>query len=427
MRLAFRLTLFLIVGVAAVATGFAYYQVQTERRSLERDLRRQAFDLVEMQAKAVQPLMARRAYRELQTLVDRSSNRERLVGMAVYDAAGMPVAISSALVAKIHGMPPAILPSLDNEQASTEFVPLGGTLMHVAAMPIQAGSTSLGTVVVFHDAGYIDVRTSATWRRTMASVGLQTMLILSVTIITLRWALGRSVLRMAQWLRELRIGVDADAPQLPEEPAFEPLTREVSRLASSFTAARAAAEEEARLRDTADSHWTTDRLRVFVQGRLNGSRLVAVSNREPYEHFRRPAGMGDNIECSVPASGLVTALEPILRACDGTWIAHGSGDADREMVDVNDRLPVPPDEPKYTLRRVWLTKEEEEGYYYGFSNEGLWPLCHIAHTRPLFRTGDWEYYRSVNKKFAAALLEEMADTHDPVLLIQDYHFALLPQ
>src|ERR1700741_48768 len=134
---------------------------------------------------------------------------------------------------------------------------------------------------------------------------------------------------------------------------------------------------------------------------------------------------GKSFKVLIPASGLVTALEPILRACDGTWIAHGSGDADRENVDRHDRLRVPPDDPRYTLRRVWMTKQQEEGYYYGFSNEGLWPLCHIAHTRPLFRAADWEHYQEVNRIFAEAVLDEIADTPKPVILVQDYHFALL--
>jgi trehalose-6-phosphate synthase len=124
---------------------------------------------------------------------------------------------------------------------------------------------------------------------------------------------------------------------------------------------------------------------------------------------------------------LVTALEPILRACDGTWVAHGSGDADRETVDNQDRLRVPPDRPEYALRRVWLTKEEEDGYYYGFANEGLWPLCHIAHTRPIFRTSDWQSYQDANRKFADAVLEEMEGAEHALLLVQDYHFALLPR
>jgi len=129
----------------------------------------------------------------------------------------------------------------------------------------------------------------------------------------------------------------------------------------------------------------------------------------------------------VPPSGLVTALEPVLQACDGTWIAHGSGSEDAAFVDANDKLRVPPDEPRYTLRRVWLSEEEVAGHYNGFSNEGLWPLCHIAHTRPLFRSSDWEYYQRVNEKFAEVLIEEMREVEHPVVFVQDYHFALLPR
>jgi trehalose 6-phosphate synthase len=96
-------------------------------------------------------------------------------------------------------------------------------------------------------------------------------------------------------------------------------------------------------------------------------------------------------------------------------------------VDARDSVRVPPDDPRYTLKRVWLSRAEEDGYYYGFANEGLWPLCHIVHARPTFRPEDWTQYQAVNHKFAAAVLEEMTATEDPVLLIQDYHFALLPR
>jgi trehalose-6-phosphate synthase len=129
----------------------------------------------------------------------------------------------------------------------------------------------------------------------------------------------------------------------------------------------------------------------------------------------------------VPASGVVTALEPVLLACNGTWIANGSGNADREVVDARDRLRVPPDHPSYTLRRVWLTDEEDKGYYEGFSNEGLWPLCHNAHTRPIFRPEDWLQYQRINQRFADAVLLEMANVESPILLAQDYHLALLPR
>lgn len=115
-----------------------------------------------------------------------------------------------------------------------------------------------------------------------------------------------------------------------------------------------------------------------------------------------------------------------MRACGGTWVAHGSGDADRAVVDERDRVAVPPEKPSYTLRRVWLSKDEEEGYYYGFANETLWPLCHVAYTRPRFDPDDWEQYRRVNQKFADAVLDEVGDL-PALVFVQDYHFALLPR
>jgi trehalose 6-phosphate synthase len=149
---------------------------------------------------------------------------------------------------------------------------------------------------------------------------------------------------------------------------------------------------------------------------------MVVSNREPYIHNHKD---GD-ISLQIPASGLVSAMEPVMRACGGVWIAHGSGSADRETVDRNDRVAVPPNNPAYSLRRVWLTEEEQDGYYYGFANEGLWPLCHIAFVRPIFRESDWAHYVAVNRRFAEAVVQE-AQREDPIILVQDYHFALLPR
>jgi trehalose-6-phosphate synthase len=170
------------------------------------------------------------------------------------------------------------------------------------------------------------------------------------------------------------------------------------------------------------ANWSPERLRTTLRDQLLGDEIMVVSNREPFIHVRSDVG----IVLHRPASGLVTALEPIMRACSGTWVAHGSGSADRETVDAHDRLRVPPESPSYVLRRVWLRPEEEQGYYYGFSNEGLWPLCHIAHVRPVFRASDWKQYISVNRHFCDAVCDE-ARTEDPVVLVQDYHFALLPQ
>ncbi|MBI2544466.1 MAG: trehalose-6-phosphate synthase, partial [Candidatus Rokubacteria bacterium] len=213
------------------------------------------------------------------------------------------------------------------------------------------------------------------------------------------------------------------APPPVSGQLFGSLASEFTELARSLDDARAAAEREALLRLEGEALWTAERLKQFVRSQLNDTPLFAVSNREPLIHQWR----GRKIETVEPASGLVTALEPIMHACGGLWIAHGSGDADRETVDAQDKVGVPPEQPAYTLKRVWLTKEEEDGYYNGFANEGLWPLCHIAHTRPVFRASDWAAYRRVNEKFAEALLEEMEGTERPYVLIQDYHFALLPR
>jgi trehalose 6-phosphate synthase len=175
-------------------------------------------------------------------------------------------------------------------------------------------------------------------------------------------------------------------------------------------------------REEAPVRWTAERLKQTLNVHLHGEKIIILANREPYIHQRTAEG---SIEVQHPASGLVTALEPVMRACSGVWVAHGSGTADRETVDRHNRVRVPPGEESYLLRRVWLSDEEQQGYYYGFSNEGLWPLCHVAHTRPVFRAQDWNQYRAVNQKFADAVCSE-ADSEDPIILVQDYHFALAP-
>ncbi len=423
MRLTLRLSSALIFGVAAVSLAVAYYQTRAETNDSRRNLQRHALSLAESLTKSAEPLIESRSYRELQRLVERVAGRERIAGVAIYAATGQAVAATAGLTALVGNSAERFTGVLEDGDTRDEF--LRGALgpLHLAAIPLRNDGGILGALAIYHAAGYIDVESAALWRRALIGVGIQTILIAGITLMALRWGVGGPMQRMTVWLRDLRMGGLAEAPDIGNQAEFEPLTTEVSRLASSLHQARAAAEQEAQLRNTAESQWTTERLRVFVQRRLGGSRLFAVSNREPYEHFYKPGGIG----YSVPASGLVTALEPILRACDGTWIAQATGEADQETVDANGRVRVPPDHPQYTLRRVWLTPEEEKGFYLGFANEGLWPLCHLAHTRPTFRAEDWQCYREVNEKFAQVLLNEMRDEENPVVLIQDYHFALLPK
>jgi len=282
-----------------------------------------------------------------------------------------------------------------------------------------------GTLALFHDTSYIDRKVSLTLRDSLLTALVQTLLITGLAFVLVRWTFTGPLTRTAKWLRTLRTGQPNAPAALVQGEILDQINHEVSHLARDLNTARAAAEQEARLRDTNDSLWTAERLRVSLRGKLQNKPLFVVSNREPYMHVFSEKDKSINV--IVPASGVVTALEPVLRACNGTWIANGSGGADREVVDVKDCLRVPPDHPSYTLRRVWLSDEEDRGYYEGFSNEGLWPLCHIAHTRPIFRPEDWQEYQKINRRFADAVLQEMEGTESPILLAQDYHFALLPR
>ena len=154
---------------------------------------------------------------------------------------------------------------------------------------------------------------------------------------------------------------------------------------------------------------------------LRDRTLILLSNREPYEH--RHADLG--IEVRRPPGGLVSALDPTMQATNGVWVAWGSGDADAQTADAEGRLQVPPEAPAYTLRRVFLSDAEVDGYYLGFSNRSLWPLCHMLVQHFEYRGEYWDRYRAVNGKFGRAVADEvMRAHHKPIVWIQDYHFGL---
>jgi alpha,alpha-trehalose-phosphate synthase [UDP-forming] len=421
--LSLRLIVSLIVGITLVSLGFSYYEVVGEKRGLRSDLERRAEVLGESTGANIEKSWDAGSERALQRLVQRFGNREHLLGVAVYDRQGKVVAITSELREVLTAIPRDVTQAMAEGQGENSYTRLGNDPVHIFALPLHRQDVVVGGLAIVHDVRYIRAESLRAWRRAFLRVLVQVFLIVFITLLIVRWSITGPIARAAEWMRALRTGRISSRQQMPDLDLFRPLAREVETLAESLSQARNAAESEARLREASESMWTPDRLAVQVQSRLDGGRLFVVSNREPYIHQRN----GKTLEVIVPPSGLVTALGPVLDACDGTWIAHGSGDADLEVVDSRDRLRVPPDDPRYTLRRVWLSKEEEEGYYYGFANEGLWPLCHIAHTRPLFRSQDWEYYQEVNRKFTEAVLEEIEDTPKPVVLVQDYHFALLPR
>ncbi len=421
--LSVRLIVSLILGITLVSLGFSYYQVVAEKRVLRSDLERRAEVLGESVAGNVEKSWESGSERGLQRLVQRFANREHLVGVAVYNQQGKVVAITSELGQVLTAVPAEVTQAMAQGHGESTFARLGNNPVHIFAMPLRRQEQIMGGLAVVHDAQYIRAQSLRTWREAFLRVLVQVFLIVFITVLIVRWSIAGPIARAAQWMRALRMGRISSRQQMPDLDLFRPLAWEVVTLAESLSQARNAAENEARLREASESLWTADRLAVQLQARLDGGRLFVVSNREPYAHQQN----GKSLEVVVPPSGLVTALEPVLNACDGTWIAHGSGPADADVVDSHDRLRVPPNDPRYTLRRVWLTKEEEEGYYYGFANEGLWPLCHIAHTRPIFRAQDWQHYQDVNRKFTAAVLEEIKDVRKPVVLVQDYHFALLPR
>src|SRR4030081_293024 len=418
-----RLIISLIIGVTLVSLCTSYYEVIVEKRALRRDLQRRAEVLGESLARNVERDLQRDT-KILQRTVQRFANRENLAGLAVYDPQGHVIAVTSDLASQMNTAPSVVIQTLQEEHVSDVFQKMGTASVPICPVPLLNQEKLVGALAIVHDAGYIRSRSLRIWRETFLSALAHVFLIVLITLLIVRWSIAGPIARTAQWMRALRTGrASSTRIKVPDMELFRPLAREVATFAETLTTARSAAETEARLREEGQSQWTADRLAGHIRSRLGDGRLFGVSNREPYMHTRR----GKFLEVSVPPSGLVTALEPVLCACDGTWIAHGSGDADMEAIDHHNRLRVPPEDPQYTLRRVWLTKEEEEGYYYGFANEGLWPLCHIAHTRPIFRANDWEHYQAVNHKFADALLEEMEGTVNTVVLVQDYHFALLPR
>ena len=294
---------------------------------------------------------------------------------------------------------------------ASQIIRLPSGAMHVAGFLIARPDKPAFSVYVAHDLGFAATRQTRA-RRYLIAFTAVSVVVIGLLVVLIAWfMLRRWAAILIGDIRSRRFLDDAHSSSLsiPVLSQVRQVMREI--------------EESQRLEIDYRENWTAQALHQVVRDQLRSPQMIVVSNREPYIHNR---GNDGRPLVHLPASGMVTALEPIVRACAGTWIAHGSGTADRQVVDIHDRIRVPPGDPAYVLRRVWLTQEEEEGYYYGFSNEGLWPLCHLAYVRPAFRESDWQTYRAVNEKFAAVVAREARESN-PVVLIQDYHFALLPR
>ncbi len=330
---------------------------------------------------------------------------ERLLGVLVCRPDGTPIVVSERTPLAISCAGAAgTLPN------AARLVQLPSGSVQESRFDFDAAQPTPFRVLIVYDLSFIDRRQRTARDFIVVFIGIS-VLLLALLIVLVAW------LQVRRWLNLLLLDIRGkhfgDGRRSSQTFAILSEVREVL----------AEAEEKQRLEIDFRENWTPQALRQVVRDHLHSSQVLIVSNREPYVHHydaqHRPVAQ-------VPASGMVTALEPIMRACAGVWIAHGAGPADREVVDRSDHIRVPPDDPAYTLRRVWLSEEEEQGYYYGFANEGLWPLCHLAYVRPAFRPSDWRAYSEVNAKFARVVASE-AHTDSPVVLIQDFHFALLPQ
>lgn len=428
MKITLRLILSLVTIVALVAFAFSFWQARQEKDRLESELEKRAGFIADSLRVSVEPLLSVNDNgQSLQRIVDRFSNRERLVGIDIHDVRENLIVASAGSRPKVDANPQLFAEGIQEvERLGTEhgnFVNLGKESLYAYAVPLTVGDKPTHVLTLLYDVDYITERVQRLLINSFWRALIQAFLISLTTFFVIYFNVVTPIKKTTQWIRRIRKGEPSRPLNAREQLLLGPLALEITQMAKSLTMARAAAEEEARLRYSSESRWTPERLKEFVRLKLEDHPLFVVSNREPYMHIKND---NKKIECIVPASGLVTALEPVLNACGGTWVAQGSGNADRETVDKHDRIKVPPEEPKYTLRRVWVDKDLEEGFYSGFSNEGLWPLCHIAHTRPIFRGKDWADYKEVNKKFAQTVVQEIDGVSNPYILIQDYHFALLP-
>ncbi len=404
MRRAARFLVFLLAGLALLAVvGYAVL-ARTTRAWFEHDLALRSRLAVSAARQSLEANWSAGRTRLTETLADISRD-ERIMAAAACTPQGHLLAATDSYPSEFSCR--SVLERMRHEAAAdadpwsmTAELPSGRVNLSVTTLGDRAAP--VGAVVLVHDLSYLSRREEATRNFLLFAFFVLSLGASVVTLVAARLA-------WRGWTLELGRALTGEATT-----EFQPLVRNVRELVERLASER---EQEAHA-----GRWSAARLRSILTQYLQGERVVILANREPYIHERGDTG----VRVLHPASGLVSALEPVMRACSGVWIGHGSGSGDRETVDAHDHLRVPPGEESYLLRRVWLTEEEESGYYYGFSNEGLWPLCHVAHARPIFRTQDYEAYVRVNQRFADAVCEEV-DSDDPIVFVQDYHFALAPR
>ena len=400
--------------------GFAYHRITQERKVLLDDLDRRGRVIARSLAAGAIRAIKHPPTPDEEDLAERLSGQGRTMGLMVCGPEGKLVARSAALADLAACEDSEVQEVFTDNAERIHFFEKKGQTLHLLISPLKdRGGDLLGTLTIVHEASYIDKRVTSAVTWTTLTIAILAIVISVVTYFFSRRSFQRSVQQVLSWMKSPKETAENLPP--PTESLLKPVTREVEKLAARLRAAKETAREVSEERQVRDL-WTPARLKAHAVTHFGEKPLIVVSNREPYMHVKEH---GRN-QVIVPASGLVTSLDPVLRATSGLWIAHGAGDGDRDTVDREGKILVPPASPSYTLKRVWLTREEEEGYYYGFSNEALWPLCHLTHNRPDFQEKDWMTYRRVNAKFAEAAAREFGSER-PFILAQDYHFTLLPR
>jgi trehalose 6-phosphate synthase len=412
----------MVAGVAGIiGVLFVWRQMERERVIDVDDIDRRARAIAHVLSYTVHDALRGPPENVPARLGERLEGHSRLLGCAVFDSAGRLLASGRNLQnfeSSIGRELTQLFPG-DSDRCST-LLDRGHPIRIRAERVLRDDGQAAGTFVVVHDARFIAERAATRMTQGLIVVAI-TAAVLAALVGGIAWlAYDRPLQHLADWMRRLRIEDSADSP-----PVWLPSTHLMSeshRLAASFRAARTARFEEASEAVRSDRIWTSGRLRAHALDCLGiGNQLVVVSSREPYLHVRRD-GKPHPV---VPPGGVVTAIDPVLQACGGVWIAHGTGEADRETADSAGRLTVPPADPRYTLRRVWMTPDEHDAYY-GCCNDAIWPMCLLAHERPFFRTSDWQHYVAMNRRFADAVLEEVGGGQ-AIVLVQDYQMALVPQ
>jgi trehalose 6-phosphate synthase len=423
MKQALRITAVAVALVAAMVGLFTLNQVNDERLSLSSDLEYRTHVLSDSLAESFGPLLAGgtgNTVEATQKIVDRISSEERIAGLAVYNTAPQVFAFSDGYPANSIALAD-VATVMDSDQASGRFESIGGINDYVSIEPLHSGEKVVGALALIQNAAYIDAAVRDVWQRNLVRFFIQISIFGAAIFVLIRFVFYKAVHELIDSVRAARRG-ERDTPD-GNYGFLDPLSNEIGKISSSLRQARAVASEEARMRlEKLDSPWTAERLKEFIKAYVKERPIYVLSNGEPFVHEKK----NKKVEWHVPAGGVVTALEPLMEACGGVWIARGAGSADKETVDKNAKIAVPPDEPRYTLKRIFLSEKEAEGYYRGFSNEALWPLSHMAHVRPQFRKEDWTEYRRVNGRFAKTLLDEVEIVERPIVLVQDYHLALVP-